>query len=183
MGIELLTDKIVSEAREKAEEVLAQAHARTEEIRQSAAKTVAQLEASARESVEKETRAILERARSRVRLQRRNALLAARWRVIDRVLAAGREAVLSDPGYADTLANLVRRYRDHGWSVYISEQDERLYGKNLGTAGRAAISGGAVFKRERVEIDLSLDSVIAQIREELAGRLAQILFPEGSSGR
>lgn len=181
MGIGRLTEKIAADARQQAEEVLAKARARVAEIRANAARTVAQLETSARESVENETRAILERARSQARLRRRNLLLAAQWRVIDRVLARAREAVLADPRYSESIARLVDRYRSDGWSVLLSERDARRYGEEQGV-GQAPISGGAVLRRHRVEIDLSLDSLLARVREEMVGELARILFPQGNPG-
>jgi len=104
-------------------------------------------------------------------------LLAAQWRAVDAVLDAAGKAVVGDSGYRELLTAMVRRHGGEGWSVRLSAQDTSRFGAELGAGEPAAISGGAVFRSGRQDVNLSLEGVLAGLREDLVSELAGILFP------
>lgn len=122
--------------------------------------------------------AIVERARGGARLQQRNAVLAARWLVLDQALDRARQKALSDKDYAEAVSGLVRRQARADSEVFLSESDvmslaSRLPGVKLAPA---RIAGGAIIRTGKMELNFSLEEMLKSAREELAADLSRALF-------
>jgi vacuolar-type H+-ATPase subunit E/Vma4 len=175
MGTNELVEKIRADSRERVAGINGERDRIATETRARAAAEVAVIESESGERSRRECGAILER---RARLELRNAVLAARWQVLDLVVRRAEGKLLADPGYADAAVQLVKKHGRPDSVVRLSEADSRSFGARLGkTLGKPApITGGLLIQTGKEELNFSLSEALSALREELARDLSQILF-------
>lgn len=180
MGTAELLEKIRADGRARVAEIEADRDSKVRDIvgRQSA--EVAELERDRRERTGREVRLIAERAKSRTRLDRRKALLEAKWQVIGEVLDSARSRVLADGRYGALVKGLAAKHAGKDGVVRLSEADTERFGRELGvrTGDPVKIQGGLIVEAGRQVLDFSLEESLAAIRGELAPELAGLLFPD-----
>ena len=194
MSLERIRETILSKARQEAEGVLSDARKRHE----------AQL-AAARDSLQKEFAARLERAKQQARQecdreaahkrsQHNLALLKLRNSILNDVFddAAQRLLALPDDEYrqyvrlrmGDVPAEL-------GGELLCKKSDEKRLAPLVEEMNKARpvdaqlklipgdtpALGGVILRTQKFELDLSLDTQLAQLRDELAPEVAKGLFP------
>jgi len=194
MSPERIREAILSEARREAERIEAEARARFQE-RLAAATEALEEEFGrrlhqARDHAQRESDRKVAHARSQHNL----ALLELRNRILDEVFqeAARRLANLPDEQYRQFVkgrlkeaagsqgGELLCNRRDAARLAPVVEElnsgrptDARLV---LVPGDRPSL-GGVVLRTGKFEIDLSLDTQMAQVREQLAPEIAEKLFP------
>jgi vacuolar-type H+-ATPase subunit E/Vma4 len=178
MGSEELLGRIRADGRAKVAEVRAERDRQVGEIEARFGAEAGRLEQEFRARIEQETKQALERARSRARLDARKELLAARWQVIEDVFGQARARVLSDPEYPALLKALAAKHRGKDGRVRLSAADVKRLGKGLNAETDRDIDGGLRVEFGRQVLDFSLGESLGAIRDELAPRLAEKLFPQ-----
>jgi hypothetical protein len=108
----------------------------------------------------------------------RDAVLAARWQVIERVSLLAARSFTSDSGYWELLDGVVKRHARPGDTVRMSERDTRTQRSRQGvkTGTPLPILGGVVIVSGREQKSFALDEALAAARDSLAGELARALF-------
>ena len=178
MGTNELVEKILNDGKARVAVIAAERDRAVAETRKRSTAEVAVIESDCAERSRRDCDAIIERARSQARLQLRNAVLAARWQVLDRAVGRAQERVLADPGYADSIAGLVKQYAGPESVASLSENDTRKFGTRLETkvGEPASIAGGVMIRTGKEELSFSLGEALSALRDELARDLSQILF-------
>jgi len=171
---------VVADARAQADALLASAREETERER---AATLARAEHDA--AAEAET------VRASARLAARDRALAARQELVDEVLAEAHRAIvaLNDDAYAALLARRIAAVARGGERVLVAGSDavrlesrlrdalDRLGAPALEWPSRPApVDHGVVLLGDRVSVDLSIDALIDERRDELAMIAAEKLF-------
>src|SRR5512136_769094 len=100
MGTNELVEKILADGKARVAGVSAECDKEVAETQKRAAAAVAAIESDCAERSRRGREAILERARSRARMEKRNGVLAARWQLLDRAVKRAEERLLGDSGYA-----------------------------------------------------------------------------------
>jgi len=195
MSLERIREAVLAEARAEAQKIESEARKRHEEELR-----------NARENLEAEFSRRLERAKhgaereSRRQTMARRAehnhrLLKQRNAILDDLFRRAAEAVkdLPDEEYRSVLEKWMRELpKDIGGEVVCAEADEsrlaplveklnraRSPEARLKLTCRGSGSGaGVVFRTEKFEIDLSLDSRLQQLREDLAPEVSSMLFSD-----
>jgi len=178
MGTNELLEKILADAKKRVAAIAAERDRAVAETRKRSAAEVAVIESDCAVRSRRDCDAILERARSRARLEKRNAVLTARWQVLDSAVRRAQEKVLADPGYADSIIRLVKEHARPESVASLSESDTRSFGMRLGTKvdEPSPIAGGVLIRTGKVRLNFSLDVALLELRDELARDLFQILF-------
>ena len=178
MGTNELVEKILADGKARVAAIATERDRTVAEARKRSAAEVAAIESDFAERSRRECDAILERTRSRARLEMRNAVLAARWQVLDRAVGRAQEKVLADPGYADSIVRLVKEHAGPESVASLSEPDTRSFGAKMGTkvGEPAPIAGGVMIRTGKEELNFSLGEALSALRDELARDLSQILF-------
>jgi len=179
MGTSELVEKILSDGQARVAAIQAERDQALAKIHERTANQVAAIKAEYAERTRRDCGTVLERARSRARLEQRNAVLAARWKMLDLVAERARDRLLADPGYAGMVSGLVERYARPESVVRLSPKDMQALGARLTAklGAPAAIAGGVLIRTGKVELNFSLEENLLQLRDDLAGELAGILFP------
>lgn len=199
MGVQRITERIVADARRRADEIVAQADARSKELAG---------ESSAREA----ERAEADRARGRAqaeqeaaqlvisaRLRARDMILHTKQETIDRVFALALEHLdsLDEKTALKVLAQMVRERVVGGEEVVLSARDHQRAGKQLVEAVNrelaakkrprvklspepGSINSGFILRSGRVEENHSFAGSIAALREDMESDIAKMLW--GDSG-
>lgn len=178
MGTNELVEKILADGKQRAAAIAAERDRAVAEMRKRSAAEVAAIESEAGERSRRDCDAILERARSRARLEKRNAVLAARWQVLDRAVGRSQEKVLADAGYPDFVIGVVKKHARPGSVASLSEADGRSFGARLDAklGEPVLIAGGVMIRTGKEELNFSLGEALSELRDELARDLSQVLL-------
>ncbi|MBN2465400.1 V-type ATP synthase subunit E [candidate division WOR-3 bacterium] len=181
MGTNELVEKILADGRTKVAAIGEERDKAIAETQKRAAAEVAAIETEYAEQTRRACDAILERARSRARMEKRNAVLAARWQTLDRAVKRAEEKLLGDPGYADFVTGIVKTYARPESVASLSEADTRAFGARVAVklGEPASISGGVMIRTGKEEMNFALGEALLSLRDELARDLSQILFGVG----
>jgi len=181
MGTNELVQKILADGSAKVAAIGAERDKAVAEIQKRSASEVAAVESDWEGRSKRDCEAVLERARSRARMEKRNAVLAARWQVLDRAVKRAEEKVLADPRYADFVAAIVKKHARPESVVSLSEADTSAFGNRLGVklGEPVPISGGVMIRSGKEELNFALGEAMTSLRDELARDLSQILFEAG----
>ncbi len=173
-----LLDKVRADAQASLQDIEANKVIELRRIEQALADQIAKLEREYQLLIERETALILERARSRARLEQRNMLLAAKWRMIDRVLVQAVERFVADKDYPELVLSVVKRFADKESVVTLSKKDAVRFHFDSGVkVGEPAdIAGGVVIVRGKTVLDFSVDRILEKVRSKLAQELDKIMF-------
>lgn len=176
-----LLARVRIEGGQRVAEIDAERDRLVDEARRRAAAEVAEVERAAAERTQREAGQIVERARSEARLIRRNAELAARWRLVDRAIKDAAERFRRDPEYAGRLAALVRRHAEKDSPVVAGAADVAALRAAGVKAEAGGIAAGAVITVGRRDLNFSLEAMAEDVRETAVADIARALFPDRES--
>lgn len=181
MGATELLERIRKDGRERAAVIRSEKESALAEIRSRTTSELEQIEAETRARADDETARIVERARGRAALTVRNAKLAARWQVLDRVVATTERVIVEGAGYEELIAGLVRKHAGPDSVVRLSEADISRFGSRLSVrhVDPATITGGVLVRNGRRELNFVLRDALVAECEAQASDLSRLLFPEG----
>jgi vacuolar-type H+-ATPase subunit E/Vma4 len=197
-GIEIISDKILSEAHQKAAAAIAEA----EQAARAAACEMA-------ERAERDAAAVLEAARLRcldigekarlaAELERKKCVASEKQALIGQVFEQALEQLVNLPKekYRALLVSLAAKAAEdgEGGELLLNARDRAEHGPAVVDAlaarvkGRpltlsddcAAIPGGVVVRRGRVELNSALDVIVRMLSEEVAPEISRALFPQGA---
>lgn len=178
MGTNELVEKILADGKARVAAIGEERDGAVAQTQERAAAEVAAAESDCAEQTRIACDAVIERARSRARIEKRNAVLAARWQTLDRVVKRAEEKVLGDPGYAGFVARVVKKYARPDSVVSLSEADTRAFGARVGAklGEPVPISGGVMIRSGKEELNFALGEALLSLRDDLARDLSQTLF-------
>jgi len=194
MSIEPIKEAILSEARSEAERIEADAR---RELQEQLAAQRDSIKAESERSFQQQSRTLerdvnqgLIEARSSKRLE----LLRMRNSILDDLFrrAGERVAALADDDYremvrgwmeqvpADRAGELLCNERDAGRLAPLIDELNASRPRQAQLElhpGEVPRLGGVIFRTEKFELDLSVDSRLEHLREELAPEIASMIFP------
>ena len=193
MSVEKVVEKILADATAEAEKIKAEAEAKA---KQTAEQTASQLASFDKETTQLE-RTAFEEAKSRVlataRMDISKQNLQTRKKLVDEVFDKAAEAIknMSDGDYVQLMEKLVIASVETGdEQIVVGKNESRLgaeflnsVNSKLGDKGglsiaqdKADIQAGFILRRGKVRINVSLEVLLGQVREELETELANELF-------
>lgn len=197
-GIEIISDKILSEAQSKAADVIAEAEQAARELAAQTALRAERDAAAAVESARLRSLDIEEKARLSAELERKKRIASEKQSLISQVFDDALAHLLNLPSdtYRALLVSLAAKAAadGEGGELLLSERDRAAHGQaviealNQRGEGKpltlsadvAAIPGGVVVRRGRVELNNALDVIVRMLSEETAPEVSQALFPKGA---
>ena len=192
-GLANISNKILDDAKQKADAILAEAE-------QSAAKILA----DSKKRAEAEVTAVLkdsdarcadalEKARLVSELEGKKLLSNARQQMITLTFETALQRLLTLPeaDYRKLLIKLANDVRadGKGGEVLLNAKDHAAHGQALAEAlsGRATLAadsapivGGLIVRRGKIEYNCALDVLVRMVSEKAAPEVSSALFPEGA---
>ena len=192
-GINAILDRILADARDRSDYLIAQADQAAAETVAAAQASGEQLQAQAGVLASSQAEAILSRARSAVAMEKRKAMLQARQDLIDEAIARAGKTVQNLPG-ADKVSfgrSLLQSSKIRKGSVILPAADRHLGPAMLDELDGGMsftlddesgdFTGGLIIRQGQVEENLTLDLLIKNSRTQLVQLAASILFPPTES--
>jgi len=184
-GLEAIQDRILSEAREKADRITEQAQAQCAEILAAARQEQEQILAASRESSQRQAEAIIRRATSAAALESRRTLLQARQDQLDQVLDQAL-ASLGQMNAEQKLAfyrGLLSQTGADSGEITLAAGDAALGTRLLASlAGSFTLAdqpgqflGGLILKRGPIEDNLTFGRLMAISRPQMVKLADEIL--------
>lgn len=194
-GLENITKAIIDEAQQKADGILEQAKKEAEQLIDDA-KVQAQAQSKQiLDGAEKKAASINESAQSYCELDKKNAILKAKNRLINTIFddTVRLLCTLPDDEYFNCLLKMIGANALSGSgeivlnakdsarvpSGFKSMLDSKLQGKGslvISDETDDSIKGGCILKYGNIEIDLRFDKVIAAQKEQLTDKINAVLF-------
>lgn len=190
-GKDAIINSIIATAESKAQAIVADAIAEKDSLLEMTRNRLEQRERETLAHAEEEARKTVERKVTLAELDRRKLLLKAKQALIDKVYdaAIAKTLNMTDNVYRDFIGGLVTRYADDGDEVMVSERDVRRLpydwatklgesiGKDLSLSGKHHDArGGVVLVGYKCDKNLTLDTLVKQIRPETEAEIAEKLF-------
>lgn len=192
-GLEKITGQIISEAEENAKNTLREAELEAAKIYEAAQAEAKQLTEAAKEQTDAQLKVIDEQSQSGAALQKRQAILAAKQKLIAQTVADAKSALyaLDDTAYFDLLLKMAGKFAlPKKGTALLNEKDlARLpkdFEKKLGDAVKSitgaaltigtqtrAIDGGFILDYDGIEENCSFSALFDAEAEKLQD-LAQI---------
>ena len=202
MGLVEIKEKVLGEAKEKAEAGLRAARQEAEEIRTRGEQAAKDLEKGLLRKARQDADARKERHVTEAHLAARKAILAEKQKAIEDVFRTALEsfaaskddvrsglkkALLQEIETGEETLSLPPSDRDSWGADWVHDLNRELEGLGRKGAIRLADSGaeiasGVVLHRPGVEVNLSLEEMMREVRERMEEPVAKFLFgAEGSS--
>lgn len=194
-GIDVITKEILQDASDRAAEIAAKAQEQAAAIEAEARETAAKNSEAAAAKAERDVAAYDRRVQSQIRMEKREAVLAAKQEVIDQVIeeAYHRLMELDDQKYFDMLEKLIAKNVQNakGEILFSASDRERLpadFMKRVQSAAEkkggsltlsketAGIDGGFVLRYGGIDENCSLKALFDEKREVLQDRVHSILW-------
>ncbi|MFV0496991.1 MAG: V-type ATP synthase subunit E [Candidatus Fimivivens sp.] len=192
-GLENITDKILTDAKDKADAIIVEAE-------QNAAKILSDSKKCAQAEVEAIVKAsathcadVEEKARLVSELEGRKLVSNARQQMISRTFEMALEQLLSLPQaeYRQLLISLANEVLadEQGGEILLNAKDYAAHGQALAQAldGQATLAqdtapivGGLIIRRQKIEYNCALDVLVRMVSEKVAPDVSSALFPEGA---
>jgi len=196
-GVEKITERILAEANEAADNAKSEAEAKAKEI-------LEEFEGKAKQSYEQlvangriEAAAAAERKVRTAKLQAKKDILGTKQEFINKAYSIAQESILAMPEdeYVDLLARKACEASISGEeAVILNEDDKSVLGQKVVDAANALLAaagkkasltlsdetakmiGGLFLKQNDVSVNCSIDSIIGTFREDLDVKVAKVLF-------
>ncbi|MDI9469416.1 MAG: V-type ATP synthase subunit E family protein [Bacillota bacterium] len=186
-------EHVLNTARERAADILSAAAAQCAAIRAETEEHIASLEADRALERDRETALIQQRSQSRQTMERRRLDLEARQRLVERVLQAARERLItiSDAERQTWYIQELLVYAKPGWQIRFRPADSHLAPAVLAALPQAPerlpddpeLEDGFVLSRGRVEERHSLTGRLDEERERWVEEIGRRLFAERKEER
>lgn len=196
-GIQKIAEKIINDSKEKANEILADAHSQQAQIQLNAQKKVEIRVLELKKKADSEAAALIGILTSTAELEMRNRILSGKQQLIEDVFERVGESLrmLSSEDYKSMMQAMLLEVIETGTeAVAFSENDRHTVAESLieqtndvlirmGRTGRLSISEetmkgsrGFVVKATIYELDHSFESILKTARETLEPAIVKILF-------
>ena len=197
MSLENILSEILKEGEEEKLKIIRDAHEMADNILAKAKEDIEEFKREQGEKITKEAMSVKERIITSFELKKDKELLTEKKRVLDEVFDKVIKKVKSLPKeeYLNFLEKLILKYVQTGdEQLFISEDDKKIVdegflkriNEKLRTSGKAgnivlseetaSILGGVILGRENIKINASLELIVEDIREKWEKEVGQILF-------
>ena len=202
MALDDITTRIISEAKDAAEELLAEAKAEVDQIKKQAEKRLTESKKVSKQKAELEAHSIEKRMVASAELDARKSLLTAKQSAITSAIDRAVENLrsMNETEYIDFVAAVLSEAPiESETEIVAAKRDREILERNLPklqkhleSAGKKfhltlaadtrEIGGGVVLRTGKIEYNASLPAIRRGMEEELRSVAASILFPTTGSG-
>jgi V/A-type H+-transporting ATPase subunit E len=182
-NLDNLTQKILDDARDKAEKILKESAQKNEEIVNSKVNEAKEISDRIIEKANIEANMITDRIISNAELRARDEKLKAKQNLIEKVFAEAKDRLknINEDDYIKFVSSNIKAIDLKGTEEIVVP--DRMKGKvrnilNLNVFENESIDSGFLIRDNDIIINFSFDSLVDYLRDELEGEIAKELFNE-----
>ncbi|NLK43746.1 MAG: V-type ATP synthase subunit E [Tissierellia bacterium] len=183
-NLENLVQRILDEAKEKANLIMEEANKAKEELIASKEKEANENKRRVLERAKREADLAKERLISGAELKVRNEKLLAKQEVMERVFSLAKERLksLDEDKYVSFLKNTIKGLNLTGGEILVVPEHMKATVKKLGIALKVSedetVESGFLIKDKGIILNYTFDSLVEHYRDEMETEIAQELFKE-----
>ena len=185
-GLEAIKEKILSQAKEKAEEIRIQAQEDSDILLRAARKSEDEYLKKSSVEDESDARALITREESMARSESRKTILRAKQHLIEDVISSAISDLskLEAPEKERLYTSVLDQKAKNGDRIVFSKLDKEI-ARKVAEESETQIfieneygdfSGGFIIVRDMIEIDLTFDTLADQNKTSLIAQAASVLF-------
>ncbi len=170
MELNRLTSKIISEAEAECHRIKQEHNARLKKLKEEIEQEREAQHRQEREKIKREMDKIRRREIGAKKIEEQNKVLSYQWEKIKEVLEEAKQRFQKDPDYLNCLKSIIKEYAEAFDTVILSPEDlPRLQKEfpDLKMENSQTLTAGVIIKKEKEEIDFSLDATLGVIWEEV----------------
>lgn len=189
MGIEDIKKRILKDAAQQKEEILAEARTKVEEIRKEGERTTEKRKEAIISKADQEATDERHTVLTMERLEARKQLLTEKQKAIEKAFEKALEMLSTHPDYSEIMETLLLEVARGGEELILSPRDHESLGngflkkvnKNLSqtltlSKETREMAGGFVLRTPEMEINESFEERIRALRDEMEAEVARKLF-------
>lgn len=177
IDITKIKEKILKEAEEEKRKILLETEKKIKEIEEITVKEIKRLEKEMVQFLEKSMEELQKREFSKFKKEENLKLLIAKWRMIDNLFNSLISEIKKDARYLNLLKEKIQN--ENAQEIVVSSEDFTLL-THLNSFNKIIkddkIKGGIIIKREKEEIDLTLENLLNEIKKRYLKEIDQLLF-------
>lgn len=198
-GVQRIRQRILEDAREQANSIIAECQKQADEIIAQARKDAEKLKQSLIQKYTEQGEEVKKRTKSMAELEMRKEILAVKQKMVDAAFAQalGRMKGLQGQEYEKMLEGMLIRASQVGdEEIVLSPEDRKKFtpellervNKALKAAGKKgqlklssetrSMQGGFVLKGDGMEINNSFEAILRMARDEIEPQIVELLFGE-----
>jgi vacuolar-type H+-ATPase subunit E/Vma4 len=182
MGIERLTRKIIEEAEKERERIKRDYEEKIAALEREIEEERERLRREGREKIKREMEGIRRKEVAEKRLKEQSRILMEQWALIRKVLAEVKKEFRTKViNYPELLRKIIERFASPGDTITFASDDLPLFQNQfpeLKKENSNHLSAGVVIKKEKEEIDFSLESTLEAMKEEIILGFKEVLEVE-----
>lgn len=189
-----IINKIISDAKAEAKELISSAEAKKAEAVEKAKEEITKREEEALSTRGEVVDTIISRRVTVANIDAKKNILMTKNSIMERAFNEAIDAVISDKKYGDIMKALLEKYLEDGDEVVIAERDKKTVtsalvksiAKSKGINAKLSsmygdFKGGMMLVGKNYDKNLTLERTLFDVKEELSYSLSKILFEEEQS--
>ncbi|MCS7250258.1 MAG: V-type ATP synthase subunit E family protein [candidate division WOR-3 bacterium] len=174
-----LKEKILKEAEEEKKKILSKAEEEIKRLEENTEKEIKRLKKETEQFLEKYLEELKKREISKLKKEESVRLLNTKWKIIDKFFLLLIEEIKKDFRYLEFLKEKIKNEKFQ--EVIVSKNDfslleDFLNSLNVKIIKNDEIKNGIIIKKEKEEINLTLESVLKEIKKRYLKEINQLLF-------
>lgn len=181
-NLDNLTQKILEDAKDKADIIKEESTRKNADIISSRAKEAAEKQKKIIEKATTEANMMKDRVISNAELRVRDEKLKAKQQLMDKVFIKSKEKLnnLNEDDYIKFLTSNIKNMKFKGTEVIVVPEKMKSKVKSLGLYPKVSedetVDSGFIIKDDNIILNYSFDSLVDYLRDELESEVAKDLF-------
>jgi len=173
-----IKEKIFKEAEEEKRKILLETEKKIKAIEEETQKKLNELERQAEEFWERQIEELKRRELSKLKKEENFKILKAKWDIIENLFNLLIKEIKKDSRYVDLIKEKIKN--ENIQEIIISSEDfpllhsSDLANKKIITDNK--IKGGFLIKKEKEEIDFTLESLLKELKKRYLKEIDKLLF-------
>lgn len=174
-----LKEKILKEAEEERKKILSKAEEEIKRIEKNSEEELKRLERETNQFLEKHLEELKRRELSRLAKEESLKILDTKWKIIDNLFLSLIPEIKKDNRYLEFLKERIKT--ETAKEIIIAPEDFSLLSSfinplNIKVIKSEKIKNGIIIKKEKEEIDLTLESILREIKKKHLKEIHHLLF-------
>lgn len=173
-----IKEKIFKEAEEEKRKILLETEKKIKTIEEETEKKLNELEKQTKESLAREIEELKKRELSKLKKEENFKILKAKWCIIEDLFNLLIKEIKNDPRYLKLIKEKIKK--ENAQEIIVSSEDFPLFYSSDFTDKKIItndkIKGGILMKKEKEEIDFTLESLLKELKKNYLKEINKLLF-------
>ncbi|MEO0132131.1 MAG: V-type ATP synthase subunit E family protein [candidate division WOR-3 bacterium] len=184
MSFDKLKTAIIESARKKAEEIRIQTEEVTKERKKKVGEIINAQITEYEVLINKKVEQLKKQVLSEQTIKNQEKIIKAKWDILNEVFDEACQNFMNSPSYYQILNKLTAKFADSQSVILANERDRSVLQSafpHIQIYVHQSITGGIIIKKERTELNYTLDLIVTKLKKTIVDNVAKILFSKENS--